>query len=104
MRKIVSDMAEHKAADHKLPDAPASEAFAQRLEALRAAHLPQFEIDAAVTVFERLRTAQAIARALVPGAYAESAVMTLLDTLSDEVATLQQMAFDADPPPERFAQ
>jgi hypothetical protein len=88
MRKTINDTAD---------------AFEQRLDVLRAAHTSHFEIDAAVAVYERLRTAQAISHAVIPGA-SESMVMTVLDALSDEVSSLQQQAFDADPPPERFAQ
>ena len=81
-----------------------ADAFDRRLDVLKAAHASQFEIDAAVAVHARLRTAQAICQALLPEPTSESAVITVLDALSDEVASLQQMAFDADPPPERFAQ
>ncbi|NUZ05022.1 hypothetical protein [Piscinibacter koreensis] len=82
----------------------AAGAFEQRLAALRAAHAPQFEIDAAVAVCERLRTARAVCDAVLADSYSESAVLTVLDALSDEVAALQQYAFDADPPPKGFAQ
>jgi hypothetical protein len=78
--------------------------FEQRLDLLRASHASQFEIDAAVAVYERLRTARAICEAVAPDAFSESAMLSVLDALSDEVAGLQQLAFDADPPPERFAQ
>lgn len=88
MRKTINDSAD---------------AFDQRIDVLKAAHVSPFEIDAAIAVYERLRTAQAISHAVVPGA-SESMVMTVLDAISDEVASLQQQAFDADPPPERFAQ
>lgn len=63
-----------------------TDAFDKRLDALQAAHWPQIEIDAAVAVYERLRTAQSICEALVPGAYSETAVISLLDAISDEVA------------------
>jgi len=63
-----------------------TDSFDQRLDVLQAAHAPQREIDAAVVVYERLRTAQAICQALVPGAYSESAMLALLDAISDEVA------------------
>jgi hypothetical protein len=63
-----------------------TDAFDQRLDVLQAAHAPQVEIDAAVVIYERLRTAQAICQALVPGAYSESAVVALLQAICDEVA------------------
>ena len=48
--------------------------------------MPQIEIDAAIVVYERLRTAQSICQALVPGAYSETAVFALLEAINDEVA------------------
>jgi hypothetical protein len=63
-----------------------TDSFDQRLDTLQAAHWPQVEIDAAVAVYERLRTAQSICEALVPGAYSESAVVALLQAISDEIA------------------
>ncbi len=89
----------------KKPMKDAPDAFDTRIEALKSAHASQFEIDAAIAVCERVRTAQAIGQAVAPEGASESFVMTLLDALSDEVAALQQMAFDADaPPPSRFKQ
>ncbi len=63
-----------------------TDAFDERLDLLQAAHAPQTEIDAAVAVYERLRTAQAICQALVPGAYSEPAVISLLQAICDEIA------------------
>jgi hypothetical protein len=63
-----------------------TDAFDQRLDMLQAGHAPQVEVDAAIAVYERLRTAQAICQALVPGAYSESAMLALLAAISDEVA------------------
>ncbi|MGZ5155375.1 MAG: hypothetical protein ACXWCU_18965 [Caldimonas sp.] len=63
-----------------------TDAFDQRLDILQAAHAPQIEIDAAIAVYERLRTAQSICQALVPGAYSESAVVALLVAICDEIA------------------
>ena len=63
-----------------------TDAFDQRLDILQAAHVPQVEIDAAIVIYERLRTAQAICQALVPGAYSETAVFSLLEAISDEIA------------------
>jgi len=60
--------------------------FDQRLDILQAAHVPQVEIDAAIAVYERLRTAQSICQALVPGKYSESAVISVLEAICDEVA------------------
>lgn len=86
-----------------MKDAP--DAFDLRIDALKGAHASPFEIEAAMAVFERVRTAQAIGQAIAPEGASESLVMSLLDALSDEVAALQQMAFEADaPPPNRFKQ
>ncbi|MDQ2928284.1 MAG: hypothetical protein ABI330_17975 [Caldimonas sp.] len=63
-----------------------TDSFDQRLDVLQAGHAPQVEIDAAIVVYERLRTAQSICEALVPGAYSETAVFALLEAISDEVA------------------
>ncbi len=71
MKKIVTD---------------STDSFDQRLDVLQQGHAPQIEIDAAIVVYERLRTAQSICQALVPGAYSESAVVALLEAISGEVA------------------
>ena len=71
MKKIVHDTAD---------------AFDARLDVLQAGHAPQIEIDAAIVVYERLRTAQSICEALVPGAYSETAVFSTLQAINDEVA------------------
>ena len=63
-----------------------TDAFDQRLDILQAAHVPQIEIDASIVVYERLRTAQAICQALVPGAYSETAVISILEAICDEIA------------------
>jgi hypothetical protein len=63
-----------------------TDAFDQRLDVLQAAHAPQVEIDAAIVVYERLRTAQAICQALVPGAYSETAMISLLEAICNEAA------------------
>ena len=63
-----------------------TDAFDQRLDVLQAGHAPQREIDAAIAVHERLRPAPSIRQALVPGAYSETAMLALLEAISDEVA------------------
>jgi hypothetical protein len=63
-----------------------SDSFDQRLDVLQAGHAPQVEIDAAIAVYERLRTAQSICQALVPGAYSESALLAVLKAIAVEVA------------------
>ena len=63
-----------------------TDAFDERLDRMQAAKVPQVEIDAAIVVYERLRTAQSICQALVPGAYSETAVFSLLEAINDEVA------------------
>jgi hypothetical protein len=69
---------------HVIPATP--DAFDERIEILRSKQVPQIEVDAAVTIYERLRTAQSICQALIPGAYSEPAVLALLAAISDEVA------------------
>jgi hypothetical protein len=63
-----------------------TDSFDQRLDVLQAGHAPQVEIDAAIVIYERLRTAQSICQALVPGAYSETAMIALLEAISNEVA------------------
>ena len=63
-----------------------TDSFDQRLDVLQAGHAPQVEIDAAIVIYERLRTAQSICQALVPGAYSETAVFAILESINDEVA------------------
>jgi len=63
-----------------------TDSFDQRLDVLQAAHAPQVEIDAAIVVYERLRTAQSICQALVPGAYSETAMISVLEAICNETA------------------
>ena len=63
-----------------------TDAFDRRLDVLQAGHAPQVEIDAAIVMYERLRTAQSICEALVPGAYSETAVFAVLQGINDEAA------------------
>lgn len=72
--------------------------FDLRLDVLQAAKVPQVELDAAVTVYERLRTAQAICQALVPGAYSESAMVAVLTAISDEATQLRRPLLADDAP------
>jgi hypothetical protein len=73
-----------------------TDAFDQRLDVLQAAHAPQVEIDAAIVVYERLRTAQSICQALVPGAYSETAMISLLEAICNEAALRTGLDADAD--------
>ncbi len=73
-----------------------TDAFDQRLDILQAAHAPQVEIDAAIVVYERLRTAQAICQALVPGAYSETAMISLLEAICNEAALRAPLEDDED--------
>jgi hypothetical protein len=61
-----------------------TDAFDERLDVMQRHKVPQVEIDAAIAVYERLRTAQSICQALVPGAYSESAVVALLTAINEE--------------------
>jgi hypothetical protein len=58
------------------------DAFVTRVEDLKTRAIPASEIAAAITVHERLRTAQAICHSLVPGGYSESAMLALFTALS----------------------
>lgn len=58
------------------------DAFVTRVEDLKARAIPASEIAAAITVHERLRTAQAICHSLVPGGYSETAMIALFTALS----------------------
>ncbi len=60
------------------------DAFTARLDELRAKGVPETEIAAAITVHERLRTAQAICHSLVPGGYSETAMIALMKALSEQ--------------------
>jgi hypothetical protein len=73
-----------------------TDAFDQRLDVLQAAHAPQVEIDAAIVVYERLRTAQSICQALVPGAYSETAMISLLEAICNEAALRSGLDSDED--------
>lgn len=65
-------------------DNPIPDSFDDRLARMQEAKLPQAEIEAAIHVYERLRTAQTICQALVPGAYSETAMIALLTAISEE--------------------
>lgn len=73
-----------------------TDAFDERLDVLQAGHAPQVEIDAAIAVYERLRTAQSICQALVPGAYSETAVLALMQAIADEAALHTSIGADED--------
>ncbi len=51
--------------------------FDARLEVLACARVPNEEVDAAVTVYERLKTARAMCQALLPGAFTGAEVVAL---------------------------
>ncbi len=71
-----------------------TDAFDRRLDELQAGHAPPVEIDSATTIYERLLTAQTICASLVPGAYSETAVFSLLQAISDEVALRRSIDSD----------
>lgn len=54
-----------------------TDAFDIRLQAMQRRHAPMTEQDAAITVYERVRTARAICQALLPEGFAEASVVAL---------------------------
>lgn len=54
-----------------------TDAFDTRLQALDRNRAPKDEVDAAITVYERMRTARAICQALFPAGFSDSTVATL---------------------------
>ena len=58
--------------------------FDTRLGAMRVSRAPIEERDAATAVYERMRSARAICQALLPGAFSEAAVLTVLGEISLE--------------------
>ncbi len=58
-----------------------TDAFDRRLEVMRRSRAPASEENAAILVYERVRTAQAIGQALMPEAVTESALLALVAEL-----------------------
>ncbi len=54
-----------------------TDVFDTRLQSLQKHRAPQAEQDAAITVYERVRTARAICQALLPAGFADSSVVVL---------------------------
>ena len=54
-----------------------TDAFDTRLQAMQRARAPRAEEDAAITVYERMRTARSICEALLPGRYGDASVTAL---------------------------
>jgi len=51
--------------------------FDTRLSSLLKGKAPSFEVDAAIAVYERVRTARAICQALLPAGFSEASVVAL---------------------------
>lgn len=66
-----------------------TDAFDRKLELLRKAGAPQQELDAAISVYERVRTAKAMAQALLGGKPAPSLVVALAAEIGAEVQRSQ---------------
>lgn len=62
-----------------------TDAFDRKLELLRKAGAPQQELDAAIAVYERVRTAKAMAQALLGAKPAPSLVVALAVDIGAEV-------------------
>lgn len=54
-----------------------TDAFDTRLQAMQKARAPRAEEDAAIAVYERMRTARSICEALLPGNYSDATVAAL---------------------------
>lgn len=61
------------------------DAFDAKLERLRQAGAPDVEITAAIAVYERVRTAKAIAQALLSAEVADAVVVSLAAEIGAEV-------------------
>lgn len=62
-----------------------TDAFDRKLELLRKAGAPDEEIAAAIAVYERVRTAKAIAQALLPRGASSAVVVALAAEIGAEV-------------------
>lgn len=61
-----------------------TDAFDTRLQALQRFNAPQREQDAAIKVYERVRTARAICQALLPDGFGDASVVALAVELGRE--------------------
>lgn len=68
-----------------------TDVFDTKLELLRKAGAPGEEITAAIAVYERLRTAKAIAQALLPAGVSADALVALAAEIGIEVHRSQGM-------------
>lgn len=66
-----------------------TDAFDVRLQALQRSRAPSHEVDAAIRVYERVRTARAICQALLPAGAADASVVTLAVELGREAQSGQ---------------
>lgn len=62
-----------------------TDAFDVRLQAMQRSSAPTHEVDAAIRVYERVRTARAVCQALLPEPFTEAAVVALAVELGREV-------------------
>jgi hypothetical protein len=58
-----------------------TDAIDTRLQAMQRDRAPRAEEDAAITVYERVRTARSICEALLPGSYSDASVVALAGEL-----------------------
>lgn len=66
-----------------------TDAFDTRLQAMQKARAPEVEQDAAIRVYERVRTARSICQALLPEGFADASVVTLAVELGREAQAAQ---------------
>lgn len=67
-----------------------TDAFDTRLAAMQKRRAPMPEQDAAVVVYERVRTARSICQALLPAAFTDASVVALAIELGREAAQSSQ--------------
>ena len=66
-----------------------TDAFDVRLQAMQRSSAPTHELDAAIKVYERVRTARSICQALLPEPFTEASVVALAVELGREVQLSQ---------------
>lgn len=62
-----------------------TDAFDVRLPALQRLGVPSAEAEAAIKVYERVRTAKSICQALLPEGFGEASVVALAEEIGREV-------------------
>ena len=66
-----------------------TDAFDVRLQAMQRSSAPACEVDAAIKVYERMRTAKSVCQALLPDSFTEASVVALAVELGREAQLSQ---------------